>query len=391
MNAESVRRLFGGRVAVGLSALVGIFAISTGVAHVGLTEAPALVVDVVPRSVRRVAGFAGAIVGFLLLASALELRRGTRIAWYATVGLLFSAAVTGVLQSSGVSLPTVALAVVALAVVIANRERFDRELSLSSTQLAALAALVGAQAYGTIGAFALREGFDGVETLTDAFYFAIVTASTVGYGDATATTPGARLFAVSVVVIGTASFALALGSLLGPAIEARLTSALGTMTDTELELIEDHVIVLGYGELTEPVLDELAETAPFVVITRKSPPPSELRERDLNVLVGDPSDVGPLERAGIDRAQAVVAATENDAEDALSILTARELNADIRIVAAATDRENVAKLKRAGADTVISPATIGGHLLVRSALGDRGMEALAEKLLDTSDENAPPP
>lgn len=62
-------------------------------------------------------------------------------------------------------------------------------------------------------------------------------------------------------------------------------------------------------------------------------------------------------------------ATNNDAEDALSVLTARQLNPEITIVAAATNRENVAKLRRAGANTVISPASIVGHLLVTTALG----------------------
>ena len=101
----------------------------------------------------------------------------------------------------------------------------------------------------------------------------------------------------------------------------------------------------------------------------------------------DPSDEAPLERVGIHDAKAVVAATNDDAQDALSILTARALNPDINIVAAATDRENVEKLRRAGADTVISPAVIGGHLLVQSALGREGMENVANHLLDVEAED----
>ena len=69
-----------------------------------------------------------------------------------------------------------------------------------------------------------------------------------------------------------------------------------------------------------------------------------------------------------------------DAEDALAILTARSLNPEVRIVAAANQTENINKLKRAGANTVISPATIGGKLLVRSALGEGGTEAVADDL-----------
>jgi voltage-gated potassium channel len=170
------------------------------------------------------------------------------------------------------------------------------------------------------------------------------------------------------------------------------------------------VIVLGYGDLTEAVLDELelggsdsgdegdgagsrtgagrgtrtGSKVPFVVVATESQA-AHVRESGRDVLVGTPSDEEPLRRASIERARAVVAATENDAEDAFSILTARELNPEIRIVAAATDRENVPKLKRAGADTVISPAVIGGRLLVRSALGERSMEALADRIADATD------
>ena len=67
---------------------------------------------------------------------------------------------------------------------------------------------------------------------------------------------------------------------------------------------------------------------------------------------------------------------------ALSVLTARHLDPDVTIVAAATNRENVEKLRRAGADTVISPATIGSHLLVESAFGRGDTEEVARQLVE---------
>jgi len=79
----------------------------------------------------------------------------------------------------------------------------------------------------------------------------------------------------------------------------------------------------------------------------------------------------------------VLVATNDDAQDALAILTARQLNPDVRIIAAATARENVEKPRRAGADVVIPP-TIGGHLLVESALGDADTERLAAHIVGAS-------
>jgi len=352
----------------------------------------------IPESAQRLAGFTGAMTGFLMLMSAFGLRKGLRAAWYSTMLLLPVTAMQGVVQSGAigmpmmdisvpVSLPLVVLSLVSMPLVAINRDRFDDRWAISTTQLAALSALIGAQIYGTVGTYALRDEFPAVNTLLDAFYFTLVTASTVGFGDITASTQIGRLFSLSVLVIGVASFGVAAGTLLGPAIEARFAAALGQMTEAQLSMLENHIIVMGYGELTEPILDELEDSnIPFIVITPNSEKASALRNRDVNVLTADPSDETPLHDAGIERAIGVVAATNNDAEDALAILTARELNPDVRIVAAATDRQNTAKLRRAGADTVISPAVIGGHLIVQSALGQQGVESVADQILGTSGE-----
>lgn len=374
------------RVTVAATALVAVLSFATGLANVAATGValPGPLEGIVPQSIQRTAGFTGALTGFLMLVAAAALRRGFRAGWYATVALLPMTAAQGLLQASPFSVPLVALSVLALPLVAVNRNRFSRELDLSAGQVAALGALVGSLSYGTVGTYALREEFEGVRTLLDALWYAVVTASTVGYGDAvpSASSQIGKLFALSYLVVGTASFALALGTLLGPAIEARLRKALGTMNDSTLDLVDDHVIVVGYGDLTEPIIEELADGgAAFVVVTREDDRAADLRDREYHVLSGDPSDEEPLRRAGIERARAMVASTDDDAQDAMAILTARELNPDLRVVAGASDRENTKKLRRAGADTVISPAVLGGHLLVRSALGQQGMEDLASRLL----------
>jgi voltage-gated potassium channel len=386
MEVGTWRGWVGVRLAVTLTFAVAVLSIATGVSSIGFTAASTqnLFGGTIPEWAQETAGFTGTLTGFLMLVSAFEMRRGLRVGWYSTVLLLPLTAVQGLVQSSPYSLPLVVASLASLPMVVLARRRFDRDLDLTTTQLAALASLAGVQLYGTAGGYALADHFEGIGTPLDAFYYTLVTASTVGYGDVTPITQTGRLFTLSVVVFGTASFAVALATLLGPAIEARLASALGRMTESQLELLEDHVVVLGYGDLTEPILNELDGQVPFVVVTPDPQRVSQLTDRGLKVLKANPSDEEPLRRVGIDEARAVVAATNNDAEDALAILTARELNPDVRIVAAATDRENVDKLRRAGADMVVSPATIGGHLLVRSALGKEGMESVADRLTGES-------
>jgi len=365
-----------------LTAVVAVLSIATGLVNI-TSPSTGVLGAYVPATLQQAAGFTGTLTGFGLLLTAASMRRALHVAWLTAVVLLPVAAIQGLVQSSAYSLPLVALATLATAVCWWNRSRFDREVSLTNSQIAAGFGLVGALVYGTVGTYALRDEFPGVDNLADAFYFTVVTASTVGYGDITPDTTIGELFAVSVLVVGVTSFTAALGALFAPLLQARFETALGRMNESRLELLEAHVVVLGYGDLTEPILNELttADVDFVVVVKPDNHAVSDLRERDVTLVVADPSDEEPLERAHIDRARAVVAATNDDAADALAILTARELRPDANIVAAATDRENVAKLKRAGADTVISPALIGGHLLVESALGSTNSERIADRLV----------
>ncbi|WP_117594676.1 NAD-binding protein [Haloprofundus halophilus] len=383
---EVNRERLGARLAVVLTFAAAMLSIITGVAGFGILGLDVPGVDgplaaYVPAFVQQAAAFTGAFTGFLLLTSVFALRNGRRIGWYTAVLLLPLSAAQGLLQSSPLAYPLVVLSLLALLVVLANHRHFEKPTELTTTQQAALAAIALAQLYGTVGTYALRDEFGSVDTIVDAFYFTLVTASTVGYGDVTPASQAGKLFVISVLLTGTASFAVALGALLTPAIEARFARALGRMTDTQLSLLEDHVLVLGYGDLTEPIIEELQGRCEFLVVTPDPARAQELTERDVPVLTADPSDEEPLVKAGVADARAVVVATNDDAQDALSILTARQMNPDVTIVAAAAQRRNIPKLKRAGADTVISPAALGGHLLAASALGDEGAEDVADSVL----------
>jgi voltage-gated potassium channel len=366
------RRFSGARTTVLLAGVVAALAFVTGLSHLsrGTVALDGPVGPWLPPGLEGLVAPAAVTLGFLLAAATAGLQRRFRLAWRGAAVAVPVAALFPLLTAEPSDAPLFLAAVATLPSLVRNRDRFDRPLELSPFQVVALAAIAGVQVYGTVGAYVLRSQYTGIETWTDAVYYVVVTGTTVGYGDATPTTGTAKLFTLSVLVVGTAAFGAAFGSFLVPALEARVSAAFGTMTASELTLLEDHVLVLGYGDLTEPLLDELEDGVDVVVVTDDTDRASRLRERSVSVLTADPTDESALADASIASAAGVVVATADDARDVLAVLAVRQVAPDVRVVAAATDPRHVAKLESVGADVVLSPAVIGGRLLGRSVLGD---------------------
>jgi voltage-gated potassium channel len=364
------RAFTGTRTVVLLAGAGAVVAFVTGLSHLSQTgfELAGPLAGPLPAGATDPVRLSGVLLAFLLAVATAGLGRGYRVAWYGAVCLFAALVALPLVTGNATDVLPAVLGGVALPLVVRTREEFDRAVDLSPFQTTALLAFVGVQVYGTVGTYALREDFVGVSTVTDAFYYIVVTGTTVGYGDATPTTQLTKLFTLSIIVLGTGAFTVASGSLLIPALESRISSAFGTMTGPERTLLEDHVLVLGYGDLTEPLLDELGDDA--VVVTADDDAATRLGEREVSVVGGDPTDVDTLADARIEAAAGVVVATEDDARGTMAIVAARRANPDVRIVAAATDESHVETLREVGADDVVSPTRIGGHVLGRSVRGE---------------------
>jgi voltage-gated potassium channel len=266
--------------------------------------------------------------------------------------------------------PLAVAVVVTVPLLVRNRSQFDQRIDLSPLQVASLSAIGGVGLYGTVGSYAIRDQFLELNTWSDAVYYVIVTVATVGYGDITPTTPQAQWFSLSVIVFGTGAFTVAVGALVGPVIESRLATAFGIMTASELTLLDDHVVVLGHGDVTGALLDELGAETETVVVTDDQDTASALTNTDTNVLTGDPTDESVLDDARVGTARGVVVGSNDDARDVLAVLAARNVAPDVRIVAAATEQKHVGKFETVGADRVVDLRSLGGRLLGRSVLGD---------------------
>jgi voltage-gated potassium channel len=106
----------------------------------------------------------------------------------------------------------------------------------------------------------------------------------------------------------------------------------------------------------------------FVVVDHNPDNREVAEEHNAPYLEGRPSEDETLRRAGIDRARSVIACMDSDAENIFTTLTARELRPDITIVARASVEDSEKKLRRAGADRVISPYKASGAEVARLAL-----------------------
>lgn len=330
--------------------------------------------------------FAGILLSFVLVVLLIGLERRKRLAWYGTLVVLPLVGLLPLATLQPTEIPVLLLIFVTYPLLIGNRSQFDRRIDLSSLQITALSSGLGVAVYSTVGSYALRDQFVELETWGDSVYYVIVTIATVGYGDITPLTPQARWFSLSVIMLGTGAFTATIGALIVPAIESRMAAAVGKMTPSQLALLEDHVLVLGYSDLTESLLEELEGEVDVVVVTPDSEAASELDERNVNVLADDPTTEEALRDARIGAASGVVVATRDDAQDVLSILAARRTNPDVRIVAAANDRRHLDKLEEVGADDVISPMDIGGRILGRSILTGTATESLFETVKEDGSE-----
>ncbi|MFC4543366.1 NAD-binding protein [Halosolutus amylolyticus] len=369
---DRVRR-HGAPVAVWIVVTIALVSIATGI--LSIPTEPSVGATGTLGVIQAVAEFSGTVLGFTLLVTAWGMHRGFRVAYVAATVLVALEAVHGVAQFRPLSIPLVVTATGGFVLLLVTSDRFTRSSGLTPTQLGSLVTIVGVFCYGTVGAYALRSEFDELHTVADAVYFTLVTATTVGYGDVHAASEGARLFATSLVLLGPATVAVAAGSLFGPMLDRRL-SRTGRGVATVADRNAPRIVVLGYDERAAPILDALAAQSTSIgVVTSDDEAVATLEDRDVDVTVGDPTDGATLDRAGIDDADVVLAATDDAASNSYAVLTARDAT-DARIVAVA-DREAIGALERAGADVVLVPEQVLANATIDAALGSPARQSAA--------------
>lgn len=234
---------------------------------------------------------------------------------------------------------------------------------------------------GTAG-YVLVEGW----SWWDAFYMTVITITTVGYEEVHPLSKSGQALTIVIILGGVGTFfygftqftALIAGGHFAERRERRRHARM-------LDNLTNHFILCGFGRMGEIIAREFSrQGVPFVVIERNADRVHSAMEQGYAAVEADASSEEVLRRVRIDRARGLVAAVSTDAENVYAVLSARLMKPDLFIVGRAETDDARAKLKRAGADRVISPYYIGGIQLAQTALRPAVVDFVT---LATSSEN----
>ena len=217
---------------------------------------------------------------------------------------------------------------------------------------------------GTVGFYILE---NGQRTLLDCFYFILVTITTVGYGDITPTTVLAKLWTIFIILLGVGVTVTTIPLIFESIIGRKIREVLKVPKE---EIKKDHYIVCGYGKVGRLLVKRLQQKGTdFVVIEHGIDRVKELVEHNISAVEGDARREDILERAGIKTAKYLLTCLE-DADNVFIIITAKMLNPTLKVITKVEDESNEPKLKKAGADAVVSCHDKGAQMMLELVAGD---------------------
>lgn len=211
---------------------------------------------------------------------------------------------------------------------------------------------------GTLG-YMLIEGW----SFLDALYMTVITSTTVGFMEVNELSEAGRIFTMFIIFMSFGTFAYAISSLTKYVIGGEYRqSLLDYRISKRLNMMENHVIICGYGRVGKQVAEDLSsQNIPVIVIEADSGLIDRAKlHSGFLFLEGDASQDEIIIRAKINEAKAIITCLPKDADNLYVVLTAKELRKDIIVVSRASNSQSVSKLKRAGATNVIMPDAIGG-------------------------------
>ena len=208
-------------------------------------------------------------------------------------------------------------------------------------------------------------------SLLDSAYMTILTLTTVGYEEVHPLSSTGRIFTIFLMVAGVGVMLYVLTSVVNLAVAHEVWSLFRRRKlKTRIAKLKGHFIVCGFGRVGRVVASTLqSESVPVNVVDSEAEALAEAEDLGLLSLQGDTTRDADLISAQIDKAVGLIAATGDDGENVYITLTARGLTPGLYVVATASRPEAEEKLRRAGANSVVSPYSIGGREMALTAMG----------------------
>lgn len=232
---------------------------------------------------------------------------------------------------------------------------------------------------------------DGHWSLADCLYMTVITITTVGYAEVLPgmdTVHGARGFTMLLLVFGTGTIVFFASSITAFIIEGDLKNVLfASKLKKRMKRMKDHVVVCGAGSTGRNVIQELIKTGvPVIAIDTRV---SELKDladanpkAEYTYIVGDATDDSVIAQVNLTQARGLVAALSSDKDNLYLTVTARQQNPTARIIARCAELSHVEKIRRSGADAVVSPNYIGGLRMVSEMLRPSVVRFLDDMMRD---------
>jgi voltage-gated potassium channel len=224
----------------------------------------------------------------------------------------------------------------------------------------------------------------GTLPFSDTVFFSLISVSTVGYSEPPelSSYPGTRVVTALVIVSGIVAMAFFESTMTAMLVEGVIGKAMRRRRmHKKLSAMKDHFVVAGCGRTGKYCLAELMGlNKPVVVIDSNAALLERLSEEHyggkLLYVVGDATDDHALLAAGVERAKGLIAALADDPNNVFLVLSARNLNPSLTIAAKVLQAENEPKMRKAGADRLVSPYRIGGFRLASELVRPRTVEFL---------------
>lgn len=204
----------------------------------------------------------------------------------------------------------------------------------------------------------------------DALYMTVITLGTVGFKEIHDLSDGGKIFTMMLIVVGVSVIGYIVGSLAQIMFEGQIQRVMGRKKlDKMIEKLNGHYIICGYGRIGSLICREFsANKLGFVVVEKDVETTGRLEDEGYLHMKGDATLDETLLKAGIKRAKGLISVVTSDTENVYITLTARGLNPDLYILARSGEEGSDIKLKRAGANKVVSPYIIGGTRMAQSIL-----------------------